>query len=90
MLIGLLIRKGSILKAKLRIAKRLGKARAMTLISPYKLPLINKKDNIKITIISNKAYKKDIIKKYINLNSFLFNYINSFNIKSNFNLINFI
>jgi hypothetical protein len=30
MLIGLLIRKGFVFKAKLRIAKRLGKARAMT------------------------------------------------------------
>jgi hypothetical protein len=32
MLIGLLIRRGSILKAKLRIAKRLSKARAVTII----------------------------------------------------------
>jgi hypothetical protein len=30
MLIGLLIRKGSVLKAKLRMVKRLGKARAVT------------------------------------------------------------
>jgi hypothetical protein len=29
-LVGLLIRRGSVLKAKLRIAKRLGKARAVT------------------------------------------------------------
>jgi hypothetical protein len=31
MLIRLLIRRGSVLKAKLRIAKRLGKARAVTI-----------------------------------------------------------
>jgi hypothetical protein len=31
MLIGLLIRKGSILKAKLRMAKRLNRARAVTI-----------------------------------------------------------